>query len=145
MIHRVATLADIPLLAALNLQLIRDEGHRNRMNEAELAARMQGWLASGEYIAVLFEDAGAVVAYALYRQQSVEIYLRQLYVVPQRRRQGVGRHVMQVLRDHIWPPDRRLTLEVLAANTRALAFYRALGYVDYAVTMEIMPPSSAAF
>ncbi len=48
MTFRPATNDDCPLLAELNHQLIRDEGHRNRMTVAELEQRMRGWLA-GEY------------------------------------------------------------------------------------------------
>ena len=36
----------------------------------------------GEYRGVIFEEGGEVVAYALYREQPEEIYLRQLFVVP---------------------------------------------------------------
>ena len=38
---RRATLADAALLAELNRQLIRDEGHRNSMSLAELETRME--------------------------------------------------------------------------------------------------------
>jgi len=69
MTFRPATIADCPLLADLNHQLIRDEGHRNRLAVAELEQRMRGWLA-GEYRAVLYEDGREVVAYALFREQS---------------------------------------------------------------------------
>jgi len=44
MTFRFATQADCPLLAELNHQLIRDEGHRNRMSVAELEQRLSGWL-----------------------------------------------------------------------------------------------------
>jgi len=69
MTFRPATIADCPLLADLNHQLIRDEGHRNRLAVAEREQRMRGWLA-GEYRAVLYEDGREVVAYALVREQS---------------------------------------------------------------------------
>jgi GNAT superfamily N-acetyltransferase len=135
---RLATPADCPLLAELNHQLIRDEGHRNRMTVPELEARMRGWL-TGEYRAVIFEDRGAVVAYALYREQADEIYLRQLFVVRHRRRQGIGRQAVALLRRHIWPTNKRLTVEVLTANTGGVAFWRSVGYTDYSLTLEIMP------
>ena len=77
---RHATSVDCAMLAELNQLLIRDEGHRNKMTVPELEQRMKGWLAS-EYAAVLFENDGEVVAYALYREQPEEIYLRQLFVV----------------------------------------------------------------
>ena len=54
--YRIATAEDSPMLAELNSQLIRDEGHRNPMTIAQLEERMRGWLTSGEYRAVLFEE-----------------------------------------------------------------------------------------
>ena len=138
---RPATLNDCALLAKLNHQLIRDEGHRNRMTVPELKARMESWLAA-EYSAVLFEDRGQVVACAVYREQPAEIYLRQLFVARNRRRQGIGRQVMETLRSRIWPKNRRLTVEVLVQNTAAVAFWRAVGYQDYSLKLEIMPAPS---
>jgi GNAT superfamily N-acetyltransferase len=138
--HRRATRADCRLLAALNHQLIRDEGHRNPMTEAQLAQRMRGWLARGEYRAELFEERGEVVAYALYRESADEIYLRHLFVVRTRRRQGLGRRAMRLLFDEIWPRGKRLTVEVLCANTTGVAFWKAMGYREYSLGLEIMPP-----
>lgn len=139
MTHRRATSADCPLLAELNHQLILDEGHRNPMTVPQLEQRMRGWLESGEYAAILFEDGGEVVAHALYREQPDEIYLRQLFVVRERRRQGLGKQAMRLLFSEIWPKTKRLTVEVLVANTAAVAFWRAVGYRDYSLTLEIQP------
>jgi GNAT superfamily N-acetyltransferase len=143
MTFRSATLADCPLLAQLNHQLIQDEGHRNRMTVPELEERMRGWL-SGEYRAVIYEDGGEVVAYVLYREQAEEIYLRQLFVVRHRRRQGLGKRAVEILRSQVWPRNKRLTVEVLVVNERAVAFWRAVGYRDYCLTLEILPGSSAS-
>jgi predicted acetyltransferase len=120
---RRATLNDCPLLAELNHQLIRDEGHRNKMMVPELEQRMKGWLAS-EYAAVLFENDGEVVAYALYREQPEEIYLRQLFVVRNRRRKGLGKEAVKILLSKIWPKNKRLTVEVLVQNEASVAFWR---------------------
>ena len=114
------------------------------MTVPELEQRMKGWLAS-EYTAVIFEDAGAVVAFALYREQPEEIYLRQLFVVRHRRRQGLGRQAVEILRSQIWPENKRLTVGVLVQNTAAVAFWRAAGYRDYSLTLEILPENSSAF
>jgi predicted metal-dependent HD superfamily phosphohydrolase/GNAT superfamily N-acetyltransferase len=135
---RLATLDDCGLLAELNHQLIQDEGHRNPMTVPQLEQRMRGFLA-GEYRAVIFEQCGEVLAYALYREGPEEVYLRQLFVVRNRRRQGVGRQAVHVLHSQIWPKTKRLTVEVLVANAAAVNFWRAVGYVDYALTLEIMP------
>jgi hypothetical protein len=61
---RTAERADAAALARMNGELIRDEGHRNSMSGAELEARMARWL-DGEYQAVLFDEAGAALGYAL--------------------------------------------------------------------------------
>src|SRR5579862_6548409 len=135
--HR-ATVDDCPHLAELNHQLIRDEGHRNKMTVPELEQRMRGWLQS-EYTAIIFEEGGELVAYALYREQPEELYLRQLFVVRNRRRQGIGRAAMEILRTQIWPKNKRLTVSVLVHNTTATAFWRTVGYQDYCLTLEIMP------
>src|SRR5664279_3934377 len=135
---RRAMLDDCALLAELNHQLIRDEGHRNKMTVPELEQRMKNWLAS-EYAAVIFEKDGEVFAYALYREQPEEIYLRQLFVVRNRRRKGIGRKAMEILRTKIWPASKRLTVDVLVQNTAAIAFWRAVGYKDYCLALEISP------
>jgi GNAT superfamily N-acetyltransferase len=138
---RLATIADSPLLAELNHQLIRDEGHRNPMTVPELEQRMRGWLANG-YQAVIYEDAGEVVAYALYYEQSQQIYLRHLFVVRHRRRQGIGLQTVKILQTQIWPQGKRLTVDVLVANERGVAFWRAAGFKDYCMTLEMLPDSS---
>ena len=138
MTFRDATLDDCARLAELNHQLIHDEGHRNPMTPPELEQRMRAWL-SGEYRAVIYEDAGEVVAYALFREQAQEIYLRQLFVVRHRRSQGIGHRAVDILRSQVWPKGKRLTVEVLVANQRAVSFWRSVGYRDYALSLEIVP------
>ena len=132
---RQAVLSDCALLAELNHQLLQDEGHRNRfMTVPQLEERMRGWL-STEYRAVIFEEGGHVVAHAVYREQPDQIYLRQLFVIRDRRRQGLGRRAVQILRTDIWPKDKRLTVDVLLHNTAAIAFWRAVGYKDYELSI----------
>ena len=138
MTFRPATLDDCALLARLNHELIRDEGHRNPMTIPQLEQRMRDFLA-GEYRAVIYEDNGALVAYALFREQPEEIYLRQLFVVRDRRREGIGRRAVQILRSQVWPRTKRLTVEALVTNQSAVAFWRAVGYRDHCLTLEIMP------
>jgi GNAT superfamily N-acetyltransferase len=135
--YRIATAEDAPLLAGLNRQLIEDEGHRNPMTPPELERRMRDWL-QGEYTAVIFELAGRPAAYALYRAVSEGIYLRQFFVDRAQRRAGIGRAAIDLLRDEIWPPGTRVTVEVLASNRRGYDFWRAVGFRDYAITLELM-------
>jgi ribosomal protein S18 acetylase RimI-like enzyme len=135
--YRLATAEDIVLLARMNRQLIEDEGHRNRMTLPELEERLRQWLAN-EYTAVIFEQGTTPVAYALFRPEAASIYLRQFFVERQYRRQGIGRQAMQLLLTDIWPVDRRITLEVLVHNQRGQAFWHALGFQDYAITLEML-------
>lgn len=142
---REATGSDLALLAEWNHQLIRDEGHRNRMTVEELAQRMEGWLA-GAYRAVVFSEEEPV-AYALFKADETFIYLRQFFVRRDRRRSGVGRAAWRILKDEVWPKDVRLTVDVLCENRGAVAFWRSVGYRDRCLTLEIMPaagPKSAS-
>lgn len=136
--YRFATESDLDFLAEWNRQLIRDEGHRNSMSVRQLRERMKGWI-EGEYKAVLFYTGKDQVAYALYSESDQGIYLRQLFVDRRHRRQGLGKQVVTILREQIWPNDQRLTVEVLTANEPAVAFWRSAGFTDYSLTLEIMP------
>ena len=105
---------------------------------------MRGFLA-GDYHAVLFEQAGETVAYALYTDHpdhTDTIYLRQIFVSRAHRRQGIGRQAMRILMREVWPPDRRLTVEVLVGNSAAQAFYEAVGFRPYSLELEIQPSKS---
>jgi len=135
---RKAKTQDAPLLARMNYQLIQDEGHPNPMTLAELTDRMRQWLASA-YKGIIFEDERGVIAYALYQDEPTQIYLRQFFVARERRRSGFGRKAMNLLFEDIWPGDRRLTVSVLCHNQPARAFWKAMGYTEYSLTLEIAP------
>ena len=91
---RSATSGDVPLLTTLNEQLILDEGHQNPMNEAQLAIRMNEWL-EAEYEASVFQRDDEIVGYALYREESTVMYLRQFFIRSEFRRQGPGADRLQ--------------------------------------------------
>ena len=136
---RPAIAADAELLGAMNRRLIQDEGHRNRMGVPELVERMRGWLAA-EYRAWLLEAGGAPIAYCLARDDGDHVYIRQLWVEPAARGEGAGRHLVEHLARTAWS-GRRLRLEVLIGNQRAIAFWRALGFADNCLTLERLPGS----
>ena len=129
---------DIPLLAAWNHRLIRDEGHRNPMTVPELARRMQGWL-EAEYRAVVFWDAAEAGGYALYRHDTDAIHLRHFFIRSESRRRGLGRAGFALLLREVWPPGVRLTVNVLCHNAPGVAFWQAVGFRDYCLTLEIAP------
>ena len=134
--YRVATAADLPILARMNQQLIEDERHRNPMNLAELETRMRSMLA-GDYTATLFEWDSRLVAYALWREEPDWVYLRQFFVARDYRRCGIGSRAFRRLTGEIWPPGNRIRVNVLIGNQPALEFWRAVGFIDYLVTLEM--------
>jgi ribosomal protein S18 acetylase RimI-like enzyme len=133
---RFASPADVPALAAMNEQLIRDEGHHNQMTLPELERRMADFLQRG-YSAVLFENPGAATAgYALYRVEPEYAYLRQFFVAHEHRRRGIGRAAFTWLRENPWRNRPRIRLEVLVGNQRGIRFWRSIGFQDYCLIME---------
>ena len=136
--YRWATAADCAELARLNQQLVREGADFGPDEFSFLYERLQAWLDSGVYRAVLFTDTGnRTAAYALFRESAEEIYLAQFLVLPHARRHGLGQAAIDCLRREIWRPGKRLTLDVLVQNRAALEFWHRLGWRDCALTLEI--------
>src|SRR4051794_27662339 len=123
MTGRPATAEDCDVLGELNHQLIAAEGHRNPMTVTARAHRMKTWL-DREFTALTFEEAGQPAASAVFPAAPEEVCLRQLVVVRNLRRKGVGREAVCIMRSEVWPTDKRLAVDVLAANQGAVAFWR---------------------
>ena len=91
-------------------------------------ARHSGDLAHDAYAETLWlaQDAGGAVLgfVGVWRP---EAFLHHLYVRADAQRQGVGRALLLALREHL---PRPWQLKCLDANTRALAFYQALGWLE---------------
>ena len=136
--YHIATESDLDLLAQGNRELIQDEGHRSQMTVPQRRDRMRQWL-SGNYTAIIFDRDETSVAYALFREDEGEIYLRQLFVKRDRRRQGIGKEAVRLLKEEIWTKSKRLTVDVLSHNKSGIAFWRSVGYKDYCLTLEIIP------
>jgi GNAT superfamily N-acetyltransferase len=132
---RYAVTNDIPILAQMNRQLIVEEKHRNNMTMPELVERMRGFLA-GEYKAVVFEQDGKIVGHALYRRDPEWFYVRQFFVQPTHRRRGIARAAVQWMMKNSWQGSPRVRLDVLAWNPDGIAFWRAIGFTDYCISME---------
>ena len=124
------------MLAQMNEQLIRDEGHRSHMTRRDLEPRTSQWLAEG-YSAVLFEADERVAGYALYREETECVYLKQFFVASEYRRAGIGRSAMQWLMTNPWKGQARIRIDVLVGNAVAIAFWRSSAFKDYCVTMEM--------
>lgn len=124
---------DVQLLAEMNFQLIKDEGHSNPMGVVELRERMSRWL-DGVYSAVLIGERSQVVGYALWRNEKEYLYIRQFFVLPDHRGKGIGREAIQLLKKQNWK-NMALRLDVLAGNKRGLSFWRAVGFNEYCITL----------
>lgn len=102
---------------------------------------MSNWL-RGDYEAVIFEENTVAVGYALFKREPEFVYLRQLFVVPERRRQGIGRHALAWLWANAWAQVSRLRIDVLVGNTDGREFWRSVGFSEYCVTMEALSPNA---
>src|SRR5208283_2565582 len=118
-----------------NHRLIRDEKHRNPMNQAQLARRMKKWLAK-EYTAYLFTEREKIVGYCLFRKEKEFIYIRHFYIERIHRKKGLGRKAFNLLSKEVWKKTPVLRMDVLVGNRVGLHFWKDLGFRDYCLTME---------
>lgn len=140
---RYAAQSDAPFLADINRQLIEDEWDGGGMSLERLEARMRRWLADADYKAILFQEEGTTVAYALVSVDEDSAYIRHFFVLHEHRRGGVGRRAVDLLLREIIPPNVRVTLDVLASNVAGHDFWRSVGLTDYSVRMERLPAPAA--
>ena len=133
---RFAAANDLPWLARMNHELIRDEGHRNKMSLFELEQRMSDFLRN-EYEAVIVSSGRNDIGYVLYRKMPEWLYLRQIFVIDKMRRKGIGRGIIKWLRDNPWKDCKTIRIEVLVDNMIGINFWKAVGFKDYCITMEM--------
>jgi len=134
----IATESDIPRLAELNRQLMEDEVHPHMLDLDALRARMTRWVA-GEYRVLLFRRGEKVCGYGAWRMEERGAYLRHFFICRDQRRKGLGRAIVAQLRRDHFPKDRPLQLEAAIWNTDAIAFWRAIGFKDFGLTLELKP------
>jgi predicted acetyltransferase len=133
---RFAAENDVPWLARMNQELIRDEGHRNKMSLSELEQRMSDFLRN-EYEAVIVSSGRNDIGYVLYRKEPEWLYLRQIFVIDKMRHKGIGRRIIEWLRDNPWKDCKTIRTDVLVDNTIGINFWKTVGFKDYCITMEM--------
>ncbi len=133
---RFATESDVPWLAKMNQQLIQDEGHRNKMTLPELEQRMSNFLQK-EYEAVIASLGQTDIGYALYRQDPEWLYLRQVFIINSIRCKGFGRRFIEWLRINPWNKCKRVRTDVLVDNIAGIDFWKAVGFKEYCITLEM--------
>ena len=141
--YRLASTEDGPTLAVLNAQLIQDEGHRNSMTVAQLEDRMWGWLTQAHIQALLWRGSP--------RGRGVRLVSANCgrRVSPAMLSSFVIADVRALVAKRLPPGDcvppgcgarhNAPTVSVVGAECPAVAFWRAVGYTDYDLTLAIMP------
>jgi ribosomal protein S18 acetylase RimI-like enzyme len=132
-----AARAEAPLLAALNHQLDEDEPHPYPLPLPALTSRMTRWIESGEYEVLLFRRGERVGGYAAWRLEDRGTFLRHFFICRDQRREGLGRAAMTLLCRDVFPKDRPIQIEAAIGNTGAIAFWRAIGFRDFGLSMEL--------
>lgn len=133
----LAQRAEAPLLAELNCQLDQDEPHSYPLPKAALLERMTRWIESGEYQVLLFRRGERVTGYAAWRVEDRGAYLRHFFICRDQRHQGSGRAAMTLLCRDVFPKDHPIQIEVVIGNKDAIAFWRAIGFRDFGLSMEL--------
>lgn len=136
---RRCTAADAATLAELNAQLSADEGASVGTPTAYLE-RMRTWLETGRYEAAVIESDGRPLAYVLWRHDPDydDVYVRQFFVVRERRGEGLGRQLFDRAAEELWP-GQVLRLDVYDSNPRGRAFWERMGFQAYSALMRRHP------
>jgi ribosomal protein S18 acetylase RimI-like enzyme len=106
------------------------------MTLAALTERMRRWIA-GEYEVLLFRRGERVAGYAAWRMEDRGAYLRHFFICRDQRREGLGRAAMALLCRDVFPQDQPVQIEASVWNKSAIAFWRALGFQDFGLSMEL--------
>jgi ribosomal protein S18 acetylase RimI-like enzyme len=143
---REAMPADAETIAAFSQALSREEGHEAPALQAR-HVRDEGFGPDARFRALIAERDGQPVGYALfYRAYDTDhaargLYLQDLYVMPEARRQRAGRALMAaVARACQADGGCYVFWNAQPANRAGLAFYRAIGAREEPVlTLSLQP------
>ena len=126
------TMKDVSKLALLNKQLIDDEKSNNPMDICELENRMKGFLQT-DYSAYFFIESSQIIGYALIRNSSSPLYLRQFLIERNYRKHHYGTQAFQMLLQYL--DIKEIDLEVLPCNKNGLAFWKHCGFNETCIAM----------
>lgn len=121
------TLEDVGKLTVFNKCLIEDEQSDNQMDVADLEERMRGFL-TGEYDAYFFMETEHIVGYALVKNSSKPLYLRQFYIDREYRKQHYGTKAFELLLEYLAVDS--IDIEVLSWNERGVGFWESCGFKE---------------
>lgn len=128
---RAAIPADCDLLAAMNRELLVDEGSPDALPQSQLVERMRRWLRE-DWRAVLILVNKVAIGYILFQErahkQPTEIYIRHFYIRSMFRGKGIGQAAFTLIQSEHFPAGATLALDVLASNPGARRFWERLGF-----------------
>jgi predicted acetyltransferase len=130
-LHRTS-LDDVPVLAQMNWQLIRDEGSDNPMTRDQLAERLTGFITT-TYEAWLIRVDQQVAGYVLVDRGRQPIYLRQMFIDAPYRRRGYAKAAFAALCTELHHAP--LEVEVFAWNAPAVAFWQSVWFAPRVIQM----------
>ena len=131
---RLATVDDVDLLLRFSIDLATYEDAPDAVTATPQSLARDGFGKDPQFAALIAERGGTPVGFALYTfNYSVwtaarGIFIEDIWVVPQERRNGVARALMQALaRECVAKGYKRIDLNVLDWNP-ARGFYERLGF-----------------
>lgn len=131
---RTAVRSDVPLLLELVRELARYEREPDAVHATEDDLRREGFGERPAFHAVIAEEGGAAVGFALFVFHFStwlgrrSLYLEDLFVRPEARGRGVGKALLQHLAQRALDEGcGRFEWSVLDWNTDAIGFYERLG------------------
>lgn len=130
---QTCSIKDVSELALLNKQLIEDEKSDNAMNINELERRMKEFLET-DYSAYFFVEDSQIIGYALVRNTSNPVYLRQFLIDRNYRKRHYGTQAFQMLLKYL--DIKEIDLEVLPWNKSGLAFWKHCGFGETCIAMK---------
>lgn len=123
---KLATIDNLPLLSQWYQELREDEQADNPMVQSEIFTQMRVFLQGTTYKTYLLEDHGEPMGYGMVDITRSPYYLRHLFIRRDKRHQGLGKGLIDMLMDLLKIDG--LDIEVLVWNEDAIKFYQALGF-----------------
>lgn len=116
------------LLTEPNRMIVRESIVRHAVSDSVLVAR-----ADDELVGFIM----FTVQSGTYEQDVTRGVIENLYVVPERRREGIGSDLVEAAHESLAVREiDAIGLEVMAGNEEAREFYRHLGYKSHRVELE---------
>lgn len=122
----IATLENLTELVEMNEQLVIDEQFDVILSKVELTERMKDFILGNTYECYILLYDNQCCGYCLVDVTRKPLYLRHLFIKSNFRRMGFGSDTITQLLDMYKIND--LDIEVMAWNTKAIAFYEKLGF-----------------